>query len=72
MLCWCIYSSHSAQLENTWCYYEAQNCYKLSTHTHTCLIVQEADGAVLVGCNGNRLGWMADNAVNQLAACRGW
>ncbi len=42
-----------------------------SLHTHTCLIVQEADGAVLVGCNGNWLDGMADHAVNQLAAYRG-
>lgn len=70
-LCWCIYSSHSAQLENkqwvllwAWTLPQAHD-------THTCLVVQVADGTILMGCNGNRLGRMADHTVNQLAACRG-
>lgn len=42
-----------------------------ATDTHTCLVVQEADGTVLVGCYGNGLRGMADHTVNQLAACRG-
>lgn len=57
------------QLENTLLLWASKLLQAL--HTHTCLIVQVADGAVLVGCNGNWLDGMADHAVNQLAAYRG-
>lgn len=37
---------------------------------HTRLVVQEADGAVLVRGDGDGLSWVADHAVDELAACK--
>lgn len=37
----------------------------------TCLVVQKADGAVLVCSDGDRLRWVTDHAVDQLTACSG-
>ena len=37
----------------------------------TCLVVQEADGAVLMCSDGDGLRWVTDHTVDQLTACKG-
>ena len=48
---------------------EFKNVFFFKTVSVTCLVVQEADGAVLMCSDGDRLRRVADYTVDQLTAC---